>query len=60
MKKRLCHRCFPMKIAKFLTTPIFKTSANSFFGKSREKGKGHGWGIYLRKRIEQGFSHNSL
>ena len=29
--KRLQHRCFPLKIAKFLRTPILRTSANGFF-----------------------------
>ena len=24
LKKRLCHKCFPMNFAKLLVTPIFK------------------------------------
>ena len=33
LKKRLCHRCFPMKFAKFLRTPCWKTSQNDYLCK---------------------------
>ena len=33
-KKRLQHRCFPVKFAKFLRTPILRISANGSFQKA--------------------------
>ena len=33
-KKRLQHRCFPVKFAKFLRTPNLRISANGLFQKA--------------------------
>ena len=34
LKKRLWHRCFPVKFAKFLRTPFYRTPPNDYFWKA--------------------------